>query len=62
MAGIEFLLFAILHTDRTASHGHDVVIERHETKKECLTAGQFTTKKDKRDHFVCVPVVALPDK
>jgi len=59
MTGIEFLLFMVLYTPRSASHGHDIITNRFSSESECVTMGE-KIKKDGRDHYVCVPVAALP--
>ena len=58
MTGIEFLLLMILHTPRGASHGHDIIINRFNNKEECISIGE-KTKKDNRDHYICIGVAAI---
>lgn len=59
---IEWMLILMLHTDRAASHGHTLVVERHPTEQVCNDAAQVHLTKDNRDTYTCVPVAALPEE
>jgi len=57
MTGVEFLLFIILYTPRSASHNHDINVTRFATKEECMEIGNEIV--DKRDSWICIPVASI---
>jgi hypothetical protein len=59
MGIIEFLLIAVLHTDRSASHGHELLMARFEILNDCQAVGKVIKEKDKRNSYSCIPVAPL---
>lgn len=53
---VEWLLIAVLYTPRSASHIHDIRVERFETQIECTEqAGPYG------QGAKCIPVAPLPE-
>ena len=54
----DLILIVILHTSRAASHGHEIIYERHTSELACVEAGIEYRHRDGRNSFVCIPAFA----
>lgn len=53
---VEWLLIAVLYTSNSSAHGHDIQVERFETRIEC------TEQAAQHGHGAqCIPVAPLPE-